>query len=186
MPQLPTADNYQVHQPHGQSVPHYYPKVVPPTDRTLWMGNVTADMSENYIVASFGAESVGIVRVKITRQNGCAFIEFDSWSAADRALRKYMHQNLPGRAGFYQLNWSSKRVLYPIYVHGLSPSLTSERLKRFFATFYPSVQGVRLEVTGSSIRGQVNFADINDRVRSMREMPGFVFDSSPLVITDTK
>ncbi|KAF2536325.1 hypothetical protein F2Q68_00019699 [Brassica cretica] len=47
-------------------------------------------MDENYIFSSSAAESMGIVLVKITREMVCAFIEFESWSSADRAWKKYM------------------------------------------------------------------------------------------------
>ncbi|KAG5413677.1 hypothetical protein IGI04_001244 [Brassica rapa subsp. trilocularis] len=47
-------------------------------------------MDENYILSSSAAESVGIVSVKITQEMVCAFIEFESWSSADKALKKYV------------------------------------------------------------------------------------------------
>ncbi|KAL0873565.1 hypothetical protein Bca101_023270 [Brassica carinata] len=185
MAQLPTTDKDQVHQPPGQSATHNGLKMVPANDRTLWMGNIKDGMDEKYIVDSFGDESVGIVSVKITKEKYCAFIEFDSWSAANMALKKYMYQQLPGGFGFYQLNWSNKRLQYTVYVYGLSSTVTAESLKTFFATYYPSVQDARFEVMGSSRRGRVTFADINDSVKSLREMDGYLFDSSPMAIRDS-
>lgn len=73
MAQLPTTDKDQVHQQPGQSVTASGLRMVPPNDRTLWMGNIKDGMDEKYIVDSFGAESVGIVGVKITKEKYCFY-----------------------------------------------------------------------------------------------------------------
>mmetsp|Transcript_14492 Transcript_14492/g.36676 ORF Transcript_14492/g.36676 Transcript_14492/m.36676 type:complete len:337 (+) Transcript_14492:655-1665(+) len=163
--------------------------------RTLWMGDLTFWMDENFLLSLFSATgevlSVKVIRNKMTGYSeGYGFIEFVSNFAAQRVLQTYNGAPIAGTDQFFRLNWASggggksgdngqedsDGSEHSVFVGDLSPEVTDYALQEFFRAYYPTVRSARVvtdPVTGRSKGyGFVRFTSDAERDRAMTEMSG--------------
>ena len=142
--------------------------IQPPTDvtiRTLWLGNIDADVTEADIFNTIYICG-HVVHINIARTSRCAFVEFASRQAAESAIRQ-LHGTLSIKGRQIPVKWGKSRCVElespvfdgeadiplppgasrkrPLEV-GESPSGITKRLTT--SSVYPSTSQTRLGAIG--------------------------------------
>ncbi|CAN8325598.1 unnamed protein product [Cochlearia groenlandica] len=170
--------------------------IEPENERTLWMEDVTEDMSNEFLYKCFSETgevvSATCMRHKQTgNSKGYGFIVFLTSDAAKKALERYDNTPIPAiqssssssssssshtRHQLFRLNWSIKASGHGIFVGDLSEDATTSVLRDKFKACYNSVKATRVvmdkETGRSKGYGFVTFADKSEHDRALIEMNG--------------
>ncbi|CAH2078244.1 unnamed protein product [Thlaspi arvense] len=165
--------------------PAHFPPVpvpVPSNDRTLWIGDVKDNMDSGFLTNTCFAPYDRVVSAKVIPDSETGqrygFIEFGTWSAANRALQRYNNAEIPGVFPIkrFRLHWSKLRAEYTIHVGNLSDDVTADVLGDTFRARYQSVRAAAVKICHVTRAcqgyGFVSFSDVNDRIRAKEEMEG--------------
>eukprot|EP00112_Aurelia_sp_Birch-Aquarium-sp1_P001164 Seg1120.4 transcript_id=Seg1120.4/GoldUCD/mRNA.D3Y31 product="tRNA selenocysteine 1-associated protein 1" protein_id=Seg1120.4/GoldUCD/D3Y31 len=167
---------------------------------SLWMGDLEPYMEEMFISSAFLAMGETVVNVKLMKNTsqgtsaGYCFVEFESPTAADAALKKLNGLPVPGtnpteqddESGVseikrFKLNYAvygkdhTQGTEYSLYVGDLTANVTDYMLLVYFQARYQSVRAAKVvtDAAGKSKRfGFVRFFDETEHRRALYEMQG--------------
>ncbi|XP_076931818.1 polyadenylate-binding protein RBP47-like [Bidens hawaiensis] len=169
-------------------------------NKTVWVGDLHHWMDETYLQSCFSqigeVQSIKIIRNRQTGQSErYGFVEFQTHSAAEKAIQSCNGTMMPNTDQVFRLNWASfstgeKRgdigSDLSIFVGDLAPNVTDSILLETFASRYPSVKGAKVVVDTNTMcskgYGFVRFSDESERSKAMNEMNGQYCSSRPMRI----
>ncbi|CBJ29399.1 conserved unknown protein [Ectocarpus siliculosus] len=156
--------------------------------KTLWLGDVQPDWTEEYVESLFSSIVGQELEVKLIRDRhrgivaGYGFIDFRNHETAQLVLDSLNGKPIEGTSLRYRLNWGAggKRIEqapeYSVFVGDLSPEVTDAELKATFLGKYTSVLGAKVvtnPMTGSSKSfGFIRFGDEQERDEALTAMNG--------------
>jgi len=142
-------------------------------------------MDEPSIKDMFLTVSDGVISVKMIKKNeqpaGYCFVNFSTEAEAERVLKLVNGTDIPGwkpRKKF-RLNRSTQKLYdfgpnFSIYVGGLDPAVTDDKLHDYFLKNYPSVKGAKIMYEGGISKGYgfVRFSDESEQQHALKECHG--------------
>ncbi|KAH6575870.1 hypothetical protein BASA50_010583 [Batrachochytrium salamandrivorans] len=171
----------------------------PPTETrtTLWMGDLTPWMDEQFIKQTWlsmgEAVNVKMIRDKVTGSAaGYCFVEFSSPTVAASLMEDLNGSPIPRSNRVFKLNWASGGGLSPcpkfsIFVGDLAPEVNDAMLMQAFQMYYTSVRSAKIVVDSvtkiSKGYGFVRFGIEEEQQRSLVEMHGQLVSSRPIRVS---
>uniref|UniRef100_A0A1I8A9H1 tRNA selenocysteine-associated protein 1 n=1 Tax=Steinernema glaseri TaxID=37863 RepID=A0A1I8A9H1_9BILA len=166
------------------------------TERTLWMGDLAANWTPDFIQQGFAAlgERVIVKPVKdrtTGQAAGYCFIEFQTEEIARKAMLKINGRQIPGTVppAIFNLSFAnspdSPHIEYNLFVNNMPLDMDDAQLFLIFGERYRSCRGAKVyrNPDGSSRGlGFVRFCDQTDQQRALLEMNKFKVGRQELLL----
>ena len=165
-------------------------------ENSLWMGDISPDMEESKILASFQQFNIYPTYIKFikdkktnTNKNYC-FVFFRNNEETSKALTLLNGKAIPNSNICFKLNKASYHspINRTIYVGNLNKSINDEMLHNFFHMKYSSVSKATVikEKNVSKGYGFVVFKKENEYKKCLFEMNGVLFLGKNIIVKEQK
>jgi RNA recognition motif-containing protein len=165
-------------------------------ENSLWMGDISPDMEESKILASFQQFKIYPTHIKFikdkktnTNKNYC-FVFFKNNEETSKALTFLNGKPIPNSNNSFKLNKASYHspINRTIYVGNLNKSINDEILHNFFHMKYSSVSKATVikEKNISKGYGFVVFKKENEYKKCLYEMNGVLFLGKNIIVKEQK
>ena len=165
-------------------------------ENSLWMGDISPDMEESKILASFQQFNIFPTHIKFikdkktnTNKNYC-FVFFKNNEETSKALTLLNGRPIPNTNICFKLNKASYHspINRTIYVGNLNKSINDEMLHNFFHMKYSSVSKATVikEKNVSKGYGFVVFKKENEYKKCLSEMNGVLFLGKNIIVKEQK
>ena len=165
-------------------------------ENSLWMGDISPDMEESKILASFQQFNIYPTYIKFikdkktnTNKNYC-FVFFRNNEETSKALTLLNGKSIPNSNICFKLNKASYHspINRTIYVGNLNKTINDEMLHNFFHMKYSSVSKATVikEKNVSKGYGFVVFKKENEYKKCLFEMNGVLFLGKNIIVKEQK
>ncbi|TKR83269.1 hypothetical protein L596_016890 [Steinernema carpocapsae] len=166
------------------------------TERTLWMGDLSASWTPEFIQQAFASLGEQVIMKPVKDRNtgnaaGYCFIEFQNEEVARKAMLKINGRPIPGSVptGIFNLSFAnspdSPHVEYNLFVNNMPLDMDDAALFLIFGERYRTCRGAKVyrNPDGSSKGlGFVRFCDQTDQQRALVEMNKFRVGRTELIL----
>lgn len=167
--------------------------VVKNTSSIIWMGDIEANMDEEYIKSAFAAAGYKALEVKEMKKHGSAdratfcFVDFGDVDTATEVLNNLQNEPIPEAEGDLRFNlnksdYGTRSKIggtkeYSLFVGDITKEVTDVELLEFFQRSYESVRAAKIVVDAKGKKksyGFVRFFDEEEYKQALEEMAGAV------------
>lgn len=163
-------------------------------ESSLWMGDIQPWMNRELIMNSFLEYGLKPSSIKMIRdqkyninKNFC-FINFETMAEANTALINLNGKIIPGTNIIFRLNWANRHCErnQNLYVGNLPNNIDDIQLFNIFKEKYKSVHHVSIMTDNGRSKGYgfVQFTDILDYDKCLKEMDGYILKGKNIIIRE--